>query len=141
MAEPKRWLPEPDEDSRPYFDGLREGRLRLQRCQACLSWMFPVRRRCQQCGSTDIGWADASGRGTVFSHARLRREVHPRHAGRLPLVVAWIDLEEGVRIASNVVGVEPEDVKVGQAVELDFEQLPDAPEAEGDRIAVFRPAD
>ena len=138
MSDPGRWLAEPDEDSRPYFDAMPEGKLRLQRCGDGSPWFFPFLRRCQNCGSTNLEWAEASGRGTIFSHARLRREYHPRHAERLPLVIAWIDLEEGVRMASNVVGTEPDDIAVGQTVEVDFERFPDEAPAHGDPVPVFR---
>jgi uncharacterized OB-fold protein len=96
--------------------------------------MFPVRRRCQQCGSTHLEWADASGRGTVYSHALLRREYHPRHSGRLPLVMAQVDLDEGVRVNTNLVDVDPARVKVGMKVAVTFEHSPT-----GEAVAVFRP--
>lgn len=138
MSDAGRWLAEPDDDSRPYFDAMREGTLRLQRCSDCSTWFFPFHRRCQNCGSTNLTWADASGRGTIFSHARLRREYHPRHVERLPLVIAWIDLEEGVRMASNVIGTPPDEVHVGQPVQVDFERFPDEAPAHGDLVPVFR---
>ena len=134
MSDPRPWLPEPDASNLQYFEGARHGKLRLQRCSACNSWMFPVRKRCQACGSTDLQWADASGRGTVYSHAQLRREYHPRHNGRLPLVMAQVDLDEGVRVNSNLVGIEPDLVKVGMKVAVTFEHSPT-----GEAIAVFEP--
>ncbi len=138
MSETGRWLAEPDDESRPYFDAMRVSKLRLQRCDDCSTWFFPFHKRCQNCGSTSLSWADASGRGTIFSHARLRREYHPRHADRLPLVIAWIDLDEGVRMASNIVDVEPDEVRVGQRVAVDFERFPEDAPAFGDLVPVFR---
>jgi uncharacterized OB-fold protein len=134
MSEARPWLPEPDASNRPYFEGARQGKLRLQKCDDCDSWMFPVRKRCQTCGSTQLQWADASGRGTVYSHAQLRREYHPRHSGRLPLVMAQVDLDEGVRVMTNLIGVEPAAVKVGMNVAVTFEHSPT-----GEAIAVFKP--
>lgn len=129
------WLPEPDENNRPFFDGAREGELRLQRCDDCGGWMYPVKKRCQHCGSTALGWQAACGRGTLYSHARLQRVYHPRHQGRLPLILAWIDLEEGVRLPSNLIDCEPADARVGMRVQVAFEQF-----ADGAAIPVFRPA-
>lgn len=129
------WFPEPDNSNLPYFDGARSGKLRLQRCDDCGNWMFPVRGRCQSCGSTQIKWADASGRGTVYTHALLRREYHPRHAGRLPVIMAQVDLEEGVRVNTNLVDVEPGAVKAGMKVTVAFEHSP-----VGEAVVVFRPA-
>ncbi len=129
------WLPEPDEHNRPFFDGAREEELRLQCCDECGGWMYPVKQRCQHCGSTSLGWRAASGRGTLYSHARLQRVYHPRHEGRLPVVLAWVDLEEGVRIATNLVGCDPAEAKAGMPVEVTFERFPD-----GAVIPVFQPA-
>jgi uncharacterized OB-fold protein len=129
------WLPEPDELNQPFFEGARTDELRMQCCSDCNGWMYPVKQRCQHCGSTDLVWRAVSGRGTVYSHARLHRVYHPRHEGRLPLIVAWIDLEEGVRMPSNLVDCDPTDAKAGMAVQVTFEQFPD-----GGVIPVFRPA-
>ena len=73
-------------------------------------------------------WRDASGRGTIFSHAVLHRPYHPRHQGRLPLVLAQIDLAEGVRLQSNIVDLAAaaaDQIKVGREVEVAFEALAD----------------
>ena len=74
-------------------------------------------------------WRDASGRGTIFSHAVLHRTYHPRHQGRLPLVLAQIDLAEGVRLQSNIVDLDDDadadQIKVGREVEVAFEALAD----------------
>lgn len=129
------WLPTPDETSAPFFEGAREGRLMLQTCRDCSVWLHPVRARCPECGGCNIGWEQASGRGTVYSHGLLRRAYHPRHADRLPLPLAVIDLDEGVRINSNLVDVEPEAIEAGMPVEVTFETFPD-----GGAVPVFRPA-
>ncbi len=134
MSELSLWLPEPDVHSKPSFDGARVGELRMQRCDVCNGWMYPVKRRCQHCGSTELSWRVVSGRGTLYSHARLQRVYHPRHEGRLPLILAWIDLEEGVRMPSNLVNCDPANAKVGMAVQVTFEQF-----ADGTSIPVFRP--
>ena len=72
-------------------------------------------------------WRDASGRGTIFSHAVLHRPYHPRHQGRLPLVLAQIDLAEGVRVQSNIVDLDADadQIRVGREVEVAFETLAD----------------
>lgn len=135
MSDASTWLPAPDETNRPFFDGARAGKLRLQRCEACGGWMFPLRRRCQHCGSTKLAWADASGRGTLYAHGRLQREYHPRQRGRLPVLLAQVDLDEGVRMSTNLVGVPPESVRVGMRVAVTFETSP-----AGEAVPVFKPA-
>ncbi len=135
MSEARPWLPEPDETNRPYFDAAREGKLRLQQCSDCGGWMFPVRKRCQHCGSTKLQWTDASGRGTLYAHGQLQREYHPRHKGHLPVLMAQVDLDEGVRMNTNLVQCEPANAKVGMKVELTFDISPT-----GEAIPVFKPA-
>ncbi len=135
MTKSPSWLPAPDDSNLPFFEGAKEGRLRLQRCNDCSAWMFPVRVRCQSCGSTNVKWADASGRGTVYTHARLQREYHPRHSGRLPLVMVQVDLEEGVRVNTNLIDCDPEKVKAGMSVQVAIEHSPS-----GEAVVVFRPA-
>jgi uncharacterized OB-fold protein len=135
MSEPETWLPSPDARSAPFFEAARAGELRLQRCNGCATWLYPVRARCPECGGTDIGWAPASGRGRLYSHGLLRRAYHPRHRDRLPIVLAVVDLEEGVRISSNLIDVAPEDVRAGMRVQVAFEELPG-----GAAVPVFRPA-
>jgi uncharacterized OB-fold protein len=135
MSDAKSWLPEPDDKNRPFFDGARVGKLRLQRCDACGGWMFPVRKRCQHCGSTKLAWADASGRGTLYSHGQLQREYHPRHAGRLPVLLAQVDLEEGVRMNTNLVECDAASVKAGMKLRVRFETSP-----AGEAVPVFEPA-
>ena len=129
------WLPKPSGANQQFFDGAASGLLRLQRCDDCERWAFPVKDRCQGCGGTDMGWQDASGFGTLYSFGLLHRVYHPRHEGRLPLILANVDLAEGIRIPSNVVGVSPTDLTIGMALTVDFETLPD-----GIAIPVFRPA-
>ena len=113
----------------PFFAAAREGKLRLQRCRACGTWAFPLHTRCQACGSSAMQWRDASGRGTIFSYAVLHRPYHPRHQGRLPLVLAQIDLAEGVRLQSNIVDLDldadADQIEVGCEVEVAFEALAD----------------
>ena len=132
MTQPK-WIPEPSETSKPFFEGIKQGKLKLQVCSNCKTWHYPVVRVCSHCGSNDIEWRDTKGRGVVYSHSRLQRVMHPRHEDRMPLVVAQIDIDEGLRLFTNLVGSDPKLIKSGDPVELDFEELPD-----GDLLPVFR---
>ncbi|MDA1077260.1 MAG: zinc ribbon domain-containing protein, partial [Proteobacteria bacterium] len=81
------WI-RPTEATQPFFDGAKLGVLRLQHCRTCDGSMYPIKTRCQHCGSTELDWQDSKGTGTVYAHAKLHRQYHPRHQGRLPLVIA-----------------------------------------------------
>lgn len=130
------WIPEPTEASRPFFEGAKQGKLRLQCCPACETWMFPVASMCSSCGARDLEWRDASGEGTLFAHGRLRREYHARHNERLPLVLAQVDIAEGLRINTNLIDADPDSVRSGIRVEAAFETFED-----GGVLPVFRPVE
>jgi uncharacterized OB-fold protein len=114
-------LPAPDVETRPFWDGCRQGKLLIQRCEACGHVRFPPTHFCPKCHSTDQAWVESSGRGRVFSWIVVRHPV-PRdiYAGDVPYVVALITLDEGVRIASNIVGVAPEAVTADMPVRVAF---------------------
>jgi uncharacterized OB-fold protein len=123
MTSDEGWI-HPNEETQPFFDGANEGVLRLQRCNKCDTWMYPFKRRCQHCGSSDLTWQDASGTGTIYTHAKLHRQHHPRHEGKLPVVIAWIDLDEGVRMPSNLVASDSGEPRAGKSVRVTFETDP-----------------
>ena len=133
MSEPT-WIPEPNDTSRPFFEGAKEGKLRLQCCTDCNTWSYPSMTVCINCGSNNIEWKDATGNGTVYSHGRLARPYHARHKDRLPLILAQVDIDEGVRLNTNIIDIDPSEVKVGDRVTLTFEQFED-----GGVLPVFKP--
>jgi uncharacterized OB-fold protein len=117
-------LPAPDPDSQPFWEGCRAHRLLLQRCTACGRCRFPAAPFCPDCQSRESEWVAASGRGTVFSWIVVRHPV-PKdvYAGDVPYVVALVELAEGVRMATNIVGCAPEAVVAGLPVEVTFEDV------------------
>lgn len=108
--------------SAPFFDAARAGRLHLQKCPRDGFFFYP-RPRCPECLGDDWSWQDASGRGRVYSFTVDRVGLDPAQRARVPLVVAIVELEEGPRLTTNIVGCAPEDVKVGLPVEATFEDL------------------
>lgn len=121
-----RPIPPTSELTAPYWDAARRGELVVQRCEACEARPFPPRARCPRCGAGALAWAPVSGRGTVYSYTVARRAPHPVFAGQLPLVVAIVELAEGPRLVTNVVGCDPAEVTVGMAVEVAFEPIDDS---------------
>ncbi len=122
MAEYTRPLPVPDGDTKPYWDAAKEHRLVIQRCQDCQHAIFYPRSICPQCMSDRVAWIGATGKGTVYSYTVVHR-APAQFADDAPYVVALIDLAEGVRMMSNVVGSPPSSVRIGAAVEVVFDDV------------------
>ncbi len=111
--------------TQPYWDAARRGQMAVQRCAGCGHRPFPPRATCPSCGASTLSWSPVSGRATVYSYTIAHRSPHPAFAGQLPLVVAIVELEEGPRMFTNIVGCDPADVEVGMAVEAAFEPIDD----------------
>jgi uncharacterized protein len=124
-VQPRRRLPRPTAESLPFWDGLARHELRVQRCEACGRYWFPPSNRCQHCWSDRHAWQQVSGRGRVHSFTVFRRAYAAELADQLPYVVGVVELEEGPRLITNVVGVEPDDVRVDLPVEVVFDDLTD----------------
>jgi hypothetical protein len=87
---------------------------------------------CPDCRSVDLSWGPVSGRGTIYSYALLHHPQSPAFSYPVPAVL--VDLDEGVRLASHMIEVPPEDIRIGMAVEVAFE-----PARDGFAVPVFRP--
>jgi hypothetical protein len=126
-------LPQPTPLSAPHWEGARRGELMVQRCRACGGHVFIPQPVCTHCFATDLEWVQSSGRGTVYSYTTVHRPQQPAYD--VPYVAAIIELEEGWYMLSNVIGVEPSEVHVDMAVEVEFH------EASGEiTLPYFRPA-
>ena len=119
----------------PYWEAARRGELVVQRCERCAERPFPPRANCPSCGATSLSWSPVSGRGTVHSYTVAYRAPHPVFAAQLPLIVAIVELEEGPRMVTNLVGCDPADLEVGMAVEARFEAIDDSDMV----LPVFKP--
>lgn len=123
MAEYKKPLPIPDIDSKEFWDGCHRHELLLQKCKPNNHYRYPPRPICPECFSTDLVWEKASGKGEVYTFIIVRRPAGPDWEADVPYVLAVIQLAEGVRMMSNVVGCRPEDVKIGMKVEVAFDDV------------------
>jgi uncharacterized OB-fold protein len=121
MSDYAKPLPALTEENRPFWDGCREGRLMLQRCGGCGHVRYPISRFCPSCLSEEVNWAEMSGRGTVFSYIVFHRAYHPGFKADVPYNVALVQLEEGPRMFSNIVGTPNDAVRIGDAVEVVFD--------------------
>jgi uncharacterized OB-fold protein len=130
----ERPVPEPDERSRPFFEATLREELLLQHCGTCGRWTWPAKDRCIDCLADDLRWEAASGLGTLYSFTLVHQLVHPGFNGEMPYNLAQVDLDEGVRIHTSIVGVSNEDLRIGMRLEVVFV-------AASDQIAVpmFQP--
>lgn len=111
-------LPEPTELTKPFWDGLSEGKLRLQHCDECDKYQYPAETFCFHCGSLNVEWKDASGKGEVHTFITVHQRYHPAFADLIPYNVSVIELAEGPRLVSNVESIAPEDVRIGMPVRI-----------------------
>ena len=114
-------MPAMNADSTPYWQAAREGKLVLQQCKACRLKRFFPRHLCPACWSDETEWVEASGRGTVHAVTIVRRAPSPAFRDKVPYVVALVDLEEGPRMLTNIVGLNAERAHIGQPVQITFE--------------------
>jgi uncharacterized OB-fold protein len=122
-------------EAREFFAHCAQGVLALQRCTSCGRLRHYPRSHCPFCLAPGYEWQPCTGRGTVYTLTVIRRNENPRFAQRLPYVVAIVELEEDVRMLTSVVGIDPNAVRVGMAVEVVFEAEPD-----GRTVPRFRPS-
>jgi uncharacterized OB-fold protein len=113
-------------DSAVYWQAAKNNKLMLRRCKSCGEVHFMPRYLCPVCWSEDLVWFEAKGKGNVHSFSIIRRASSAAYAPRVPYVVALIDLDEGPRMMSNIVGSDALDVAIGDAVTLEFEERGDA---------------
>ena len=114
-------LPEPTADTEPYWQGLREGKLKLQSCGACGKVRHYPRPVCPHCYSMDVRWIEAKGTGTVHSWTIAHHAFHPGFKGELPYVLVTVDLAEGVRMQAQLRGLDAGKLKMGLPVKIAFE--------------------
>ena len=128
-------VPQPEWDF--YWEKAKAHELWLMRCNDCNKAYFYPRPICPLCFSRNTGWFQSTGRGTVHAFAIVHRGPTPAFRDRVPYVTAMVELEDGVRLPTNLVDVEPEPaaIKVGMAVEVVFEDA-----SETITLPMFRPA-
>jgi uncharacterized protein len=117
---PRVTPPVPGRDDGYFWDGVAAGRLLGRRCAACSYLQHPPSPMCPRCGSVDWEVIDLAGTGSVYSWIISR---HPSQPDDEPRVVALVELDEGVRMVTNLRGVEAADVRVGLRVGVGFQEI------------------
>jgi uncharacterized OB-fold protein len=120
-------IPVPTPESRPFWEAARRHELSLQRCRACGEYVFYPRAVCPRCFGSDLEWRTVSGRGTLHTFTVVHRGLRGFPLGP-PYVIAVVELAEGPRLMTNLVGVDPDPAKIriGTPVEVVFEDVSDS---------------
>ncbi len=116
---PRRPLPtllEPD--TQPFWEATKNHELRYQLCDDCNKIVFYPRRHCPHCMGLNLSWKTSQGEGAVYTYTVIRQIGHPAFRERAPYIIAWIDLDEGFRMLSTVVG---DEITIGQRVRVTWE--------------------
>jgi uncharacterized OB-fold protein len=128
-----RLAPAVTHDTEFFWDGCKAHRLLIQRCGGCQTLRHPPRPMCPRCNSVEWDTIESSGRGEVFSFVMPQHPPYPWF--EYPYIVVLVDLEEGIRLVSNLCEIAPADVTIGMAVEVFYEEFD-----EGLVLPQFRPA-
>jgi uncharacterized protein len=125
MPEYNKPIPVPSAESQAYWDGLRDRKLLMPRCDACGKYWFPPSLLCPHCNATNWTWTSTSGRGRIFSYVVYHRIYHPGFADEVPYAVAVIELDEGPRMVSNVIGIAPDKLACDLRVQVVYQPITD----------------
>ncbi|MGH2809009.1 MAG: Zn-ribbon domain-containing OB-fold protein [Actinomycetota bacterium] len=129
-----RFEPPPSQTGEPFWAATKDHEFVIQHCTSCNRAIHYPRDICPHCHSLELEFRPASGNGEVYAFSVMHRPGNPSMQDRVPYVVALIDLDEGARMMSNVVGCEPAEVRVGMPVQVTWEDLSD-----GRALPLFEP--
>ena len=118
-------LPNPDENTQPFFDGLKQHKLLLQYFPSADHYQYPYSDRCYKDWSTDWEWRESAGNGEVYTWVRMHQLYHPSWKAEIPYTLAVVQLDEGPRMHTNLVNVPVDDVHVGMRVKVHFDDVTD----------------
>jgi len=116
-------LPMITAETREFWEGCKRHELLIQRCKDCGTYRHYPRPMCPNCGSWNVEWAKVSGKGKVYTYIVAHQPFHPGFFADAPYAVVIVELEEGVRIVSNIVDCTPEDIYIGIPVEVEFDDV------------------
>ncbi len=118
-------LPEVTRLTEPFWEGTKQGELRLQHCRECGGYWFPPSPLCPTCLSRDYEWVPSSGRGTVWSWIVMHQRYFKAFEADLPYNVVFVELEEGPMMMSRVVGIPNEQIHCDLPVKVVFDDATD----------------
>jgi uncharacterized OB-fold protein len=109
--------------TRPFWDGLAEGRIRIQHCADCGHWVFYPRSHCNHCLSDRLEWEEVRGDATLYTFTITRQPTAPFFADEVPQRLAVVELAEGVRMTTTLVGVADDDIRIGMRLKPVFDEV------------------
>lgn len=115
-------VPTLTDDNREFWLNCSRNKLILQRCSECATTQYYPRAICTNCGSKNLEWVESAGKGIVYSYTVIHRAPSPAFDKYVPYVLAIIQLNEGPKMMSNIVACDPNDIRIGMEVEVDFEK-------------------
>ncbi|MEG0861046.1 MAG: OB-fold domain-containing protein [Pseudomonas sp.] len=130
-------MPLATEISAPFWEGLRARNLLIQQCNACNQWIFYPRRHCPACLAHDLNWRAVNGGATLYSYTVTRIATLPDFADEMPQKLAVVELDEGVRINTNLVGLNEDEIHIGMRLQPVFAEV----DAKGKRLLRFTGVD
>ncbi len=119
----RRPLPRIDEESKGFWEACRRHELYVQQCRSCGKLRYYPRAVCPACLSDDTAWVLSSGLGTVYTYTVTYQNQAAGFRDALPYVLAYVELEEGVRLLTNIVDCAPDTVRIGMPVEVVYEDV------------------
>jgi uncharacterized OB-fold protein len=125
MPDYQKPLPVLDLDSRLFWESCKKHEMALQQCLSCKQFRYPPRSLCPRCHSPEAQWTPIGGGGEIYVALVMCRSYGPAWERDLPYNISLIDLDEGVRIWSNVIGCPAEEIKIGDRVEVSYEDVTD----------------
>jgi uncharacterized OB-fold protein len=129
-------MPDPVGLHAEWYAHCAAGELRFQRCSSCGEWRHPPRVLCAACGAGEWSWERSSGRGAVFSWTVTHQAIYPAFAAVAPYVIVVMELDEGVRIVTNLRDVDRETLALGLPLEIEIDHLSDTIGLPYARVAV-----
>ncbi len=112
-------------DTAEFWRATQQEQFRYQVCQRCQTVVWFPRAHCTGCTRGQLTWHTSAGNGTIYSFSIVRQSYHPFFRHLVPYAVAYVDLDEGLRFLTNVVGVDAAQVRIGQRVQLVWEAHPE----------------
>jgi hypothetical protein len=128
-------VPKPDALTQPYWDGVQQRELRIQKCRSCGQVWHPPLHRCPHCHSQAVDWVATSGRAVLYSYTVVHHAAHVAVSDRVPYLVALATLAEGPRVVCNLLNCERSEVRIGMPLALTFQEI-----AQGVWLPQFEPA-